>query len=140
MQLFSADARFFLNLKLKLKKPPQKVAYLWQLGGFFLSSPNCQKQPRTSFPFYKFFYPIVSAKVSDQHCLPSSSVQSYRINIAKALWLWPEKQDTCPLLYSFTYLRILFHFIQFFVRSLAWFHDVYHNFSVFFKCVIHLEK
>ena len=31
---------------------------------FFLCSPYCPKQPRTSFPFYKFFYPIVSAKVS----------------------------------------------------------------------------
>ena len=33
-----------------------------------------------------------------QQCLPSSSVQIYRINIAKALWLWQEKQDTWPLL------------------------------------------
>ena len=49
----------------KLKKPPQKVAYLWQLGLLFLCSPDCLKQPRTSIPFYKFFYPIVSAKVSD---------------------------------------------------------------------------
>ena len=49
----------------KLKKPPQKVAYLWQLGGFFLFSPDCPKQLRTSFSFYKLFYPIVSAKVSD---------------------------------------------------------------------------
>ena len=48
----------------KLKKPSQKVAYLWQLGVFFLCSPDCPKQPRTSVPFYKFFYPIVSAKVS----------------------------------------------------------------------------
>ena len=32
---------------------------------FFLCSPDCPKQPRTSFPFYEFFYPIVSAKVSD---------------------------------------------------------------------------
>jgi hypothetical protein len=47
-----------------LKNPPQKVAYLWQLGVFFLCSPDCPKQPRTSFPFYKFFYPIISAKVS----------------------------------------------------------------------------
>ena len=48
----------------KLKKPPQKVAYLWQLGVCFLCSPDCPKQPRTSFQFYKFFYSIVSAKVS----------------------------------------------------------------------------
>ena len=62
--------KYFLKIKKKifahkkLKKPPQKVAYLWQLGGFFLYSPDCRKQPRTSFPFYKFFYPVVSAKVS----------------------------------------------------------------------------
>ena len=51
----------------KLKKSPQKVAYLQQLGGFFLCSPDCPKQPRTSYPFYKFFYPILSPKVSDQN-------------------------------------------------------------------------
>ena len=35
------------------------------VGTFFsLCSPDCPKQPRTSFPFYKLFYPIVSAKVS----------------------------------------------------------------------------
>ena len=37
-----------------------------------------------------------------QQYLPYSSVQSYRINFAKALWLWlrqrQEKQDICPLL------------------------------------------
>ena len=38
-----------------------------------------------------------------QQCLPSSSAQSCRLNIAKALWLltislWREKQDTCTLL------------------------------------------
>ena len=54
----------FFALK-KLKKPPQKVAYLWQLGGSFLCSPDCTKQPRTSYPFCTLFYPIVSAKVSD---------------------------------------------------------------------------
>ena len=42
----------------------QKVAYLWQLGVFSLCSPDCPKHPRNSFPFYKFFYLIVSAKVS----------------------------------------------------------------------------
>ena len=48
----------------KLKKPPQNVAYLWQLEVFFLCSPNCPKQPRTSFPFYKFFYPTISGRIS----------------------------------------------------------------------------
>ena len=46
------------------KKKTSKVADLWQFGFFFLCSPDCPKKPRTSFPFYKFFYPIVSAKVS----------------------------------------------------------------------------
>ena len=54
----------FIFANKKLKKTPQKVAYLWQLGGFFLCSPDCPKQPRSSFPFYKFLYSIVSAKVS----------------------------------------------------------------------------
>ena len=54
-----------------------------------------------------------------QQCLPSSSVQSYRINIAKALWLWiwlwlwQEKQDTCPLLKSIERSAILFSEIKF---------------------------
>ena len=40
----------------KLKKPPQKVAlYLWQLGVFFLCSPDRPKKPRFSFPFNKSF-------------------------------------------------------------------------------------
>ena len=30
---------------------------------FFLCSPDCPKLPRTSFPFYKFFYPIISARM-----------------------------------------------------------------------------
>ena len=51
----------------KLKKTPQKVAYLWQLGGFFLGSPDCPKQPRTSFQFYKLFYPTISGKISEKN-------------------------------------------------------------------------
>ena len=46
---------------------PQRVENLdthgrWEF--FSLCRPNCPKQPRTSFTFYKIFYPIVSAKVS----------------------------------------------------------------------------
>ena len=58
------NQNYFFNLK-KLKKLPQKVAYLWQLGFFFLCSPDCPKQPRTSFTFYKFFYSIISGRISD---------------------------------------------------------------------------
>jgi hypothetical protein len=49
MELVSADTTMFLKkfqnyfLTLKtLKKTPQKVAYLWQLGGFFLCSPTAK--------------------------------------------------------------------------------------------------
>ena len=68
---------FQKNLKInfcpqKLGTPPQKVAYLWQLGVVFLCSPDCPKQPRTSFPFYNFFYPTISCRISGQnsnlHC------------------------------------------------------------------------
>ena len=31
---------------------------------FFLCSPPCPKQPKTSFPFYKFFYQTISARIS----------------------------------------------------------------------------
>ena len=46
----------------KVEKTTSKCCILMTVGsGFFLCSPEL---PRTSFPFYKFFYPIVSAKVS----------------------------------------------------------------------------
>ena len=49
---FCVQKNFELFFDLEnIKKPPQKVPYLWQLGGFFLSSPDCPKQPRTSFSF-----------------------------------------------------------------------------------------
>ena len=42
------------------------------VGSFFsLCSPDCPKQPRTSFPFYKFFYPTISGRIS-----------------ASTLWIW----------------------------------------------------
>ena len=48
----------------KLKKTHQKVAYLWQFGVFFLCSPDCPKQPRTSFSFYNLFYTTISCRIS----------------------------------------------------------------------------
>ena len=44
---------------------------------FFLCSPDCPKQPRTSFPFYKFFYTTISAKISV--CNRSSSGSDWDI-------------------------------------------------------------
>ena len=52
-----------------MKKPPHKIAYLWQLGGFFFCSPDCPKQPRASFLFYKFFYPTISCRLSGYICI-----------------------------------------------------------------------
>ena len=34
------------------------------VGSFFLYSPACQKQPRSLFPFYIFFYPTISGRNS----------------------------------------------------------------------------
>jgi hypothetical protein len=49
----------------KLKKSPQKVAYLWQLGGFFsLYSPDFPKHHKTSFPSYKLFFLTISGRIS----------------------------------------------------------------------------
>ena len=33
------------------------------VGRFFLFSPACPQQPRTSFPFYEFFYTFICAKI-----------------------------------------------------------------------------
>ena len=55
--------KLFFDLE-NIKKPPQKAAYLRQLGGFFLCSPDCPKQPWTSFQFYKFFYTTISCRIS----------------------------------------------------------------------------
>ena len=62
MQLFSADATMFLKifrnyfLTLKtLKKTPQKVAYLWQLGVFFFAAPTAKNSPERHFCFINSF-------------------------------------------------------------------------------------
>ena len=47
------------------KKYPKKLHTLMAVGRFFfLCSPDCPKQSRSSFPFYKFFYPTISARIS----------------------------------------------------------------------------
>ena len=50
---------FYKNLKKKfdhkkLKKPPQKVAYLWQLGVFFSAAPPSQNSLELYFRFINF--------------------------------------------------------------------------------------
>ena len=62
MLLFSADAKIFLEkfkkqtfAHKKLKKPPQKVAYLWQLGVFFSSDPTARNSLEPHFRFINSF-------------------------------------------------------------------------------------
>ena len=55
------DAKTFLEKKKKkfahkkLKKPPQKVAYLWQLGGLFSAALTAQNSPELHFLFINSF-------------------------------------------------------------------------------------
>ena len=49
---------------------------------------DCPKQPRTSYPFYKFFYTIISAKVFPAALLSKqifASVCRFKSQIAEAL-------------------------------------------------------
>ena len=57
---------FFLKLFFALeniKKHLEKVHTYGSWDSFFLCSPDCPKQPRTSFPFYKFFYTTISGRI-----------------------------------------------------------------------------
>ena len=64
------------NVSLPTKSSKNYLKKLLTYGSwevFFLCSPDCPKESKTSFPFYKFFYSIVSAKVSAQGALLNSS-------------------------------------------------------------------
>ena len=50
----------FLFAHKKLIKIPQKVAYLWQLGGFFLCSPDC---PKPHIRFMNYFLTLKTLKI-----------------------------------------------------------------------------
>ena len=62
--------------KKKEKKNTPKSCILIKF--FFLCSPACPKQPRTSFPFYIFFHTTISARIS---------VWNPKV-LMKQLWLW----------------------------------------------------
>jgi hypothetical protein len=47
------------------------------VGSFFPLQPDCPKQPRTSFPFYKFFYPTISGRISAKMQLFSYSEHNF---------------------------------------------------------------
>ena len=36
---------------------------------FFLCSPDCPKQPRIEYPFYRFLYPMICGTISGVECL-----------------------------------------------------------------------
>ena len=38
-----------------MKKPPEKVAYLWQLGAFFSAATTAQNSPELHFRFINYF-------------------------------------------------------------------------------------
>ena len=48
------------------KKPPQKVAYLWQLGGFFSAAPTAQNCTELHFYFINSF--IQSSQLRSPFC------------------------------------------------------------------------
>ena len=50
------------------------------VGIFFLCSPKCPKQPRTSFSFYKSFYPTISCRIfgDSAHYLAVSHYTSFK--------------------------------------------------------------
>ena len=45
------------------KKNLKKLLTYGSWKGFFLCSPACPKEPRSSFPFYKFSYTFICAKI-----------------------------------------------------------------------------
>ena len=70
----------------KVEKTTSKSCILMAVGSYFLCSPKHPKQPRTSFPFYKLFYPIVSAQVSGGELLLSlQSPEQGLENLAKLI-------------------------------------------------------
>ena len=66
--MFSRSKNDFKNFfcPQKIKKTTWKSCLLMAVGSVsFLCSPDCPKQPRTSFPFYKFFYPTILCRISE---------------------------------------------------------------------------
>ena len=62
MQFFSADAFYFdLFCAQKFEKTPQKVAYLWQLGVFFLSAATTA--PNSSELHFRFMNSFIQSSL-----------------------------------------------------------------------------
>ena len=106
---------FFCLPKVEKTIPKSCIRYLWQLGVFIICSPDCPKQPRTSFPFYELFYPTISGRISDwivkMHLIAmnliiylsfsclffSENSNCYRIS----LWSWTKNRNLGPPWASF---------------------------------------
>ena len=56
-----------------------------EVGIFFLCSPDCPKQPRTSFPFYKFFYTTISCRISGSTENLQQTFWKYAMNLLKII-------------------------------------------------------
>ena len=90
--VFRKILEFFFALK-KLKKPPKKVEYIWQLGFFFLCGPDCPKQPRTSYPFYRFSHTIICSKICDSP-LQNTVIQQFKQETTDSfLNFWEKKRN-----------------------------------------------
>ena len=80
-------SRIFFNLKIC-----PKICIL--MAVFFLCSPDCPKQSRTLYPFYKFFYPTISGRISGGNILPEPVTQFLILclfcdqNNEKEKWNW----------------------------------------------------
>ena len=81
------------------KNHPKKLHTYGSWEFFFLCSPACPKQPRTSFLFYNFFYPTISARISaSDACVWTFPAESYAIY--------------CNLLWNCRLIYVVYNFIS----------------------------
>ena len=67
---------FFVHKE--LKKPSQKVAYLWQVGGFFSAAPTAQNRSELHFRFINsFIQPSLVGSTQMSHNFLINLIHSY---------------------------------------------------------------
>ena len=98
------------------EKPPQKVAYLWQLGGFFfLCSPAYPKQPRTSFLF-SFIQPyLLQSLASDNGNLLNTLLDFFRWRVTEN----SKDNHLNPNLFIFSSTLLLFREGNWFITKIT---------------------
>ena len=88
----------------KVEKTTSKSCILMAVWSFFLCSPICPKQPRTSYPFYKLFYATISCRISGpSRCLPLYNIHSYisnAVQFSKYVILFNKSLFTLKLFYQ----------------------------------------